>query len=211
MPRFAISHHQGGPDGDHYDLFLEADLALKTWRVAKPAFTEPQGAKLIQDHRLQYLDYEGEVSGQRGTVKIWDRGMYATDAWHERHIQVAVAGSKLKTRLRLDLAKDEWTIVDATVAARQFAVQLLRGAALEPAPDKELEPLHGSLVVEERRVLGAVDKFNKGQPLDWPVRPLQADLRDRIDKARARWNHPWLAATSAYLERLEKLAQCLKA
>jgi hypothetical protein len=211
MPRFAISHHQGGPDGDHYDLFLEADLALKTWRIQKPAFHEPQPAKAIADHRLTYLDYEGDVSGKRGRVAIWDRGLYAIDRWEETHVQVAVSGSKLKTRLRLVKAKDDWTVVDPTLQARQLAAALLRGSALEPAPDKELDPLHASLVGEERRILAAVDRFNKGAPVDWPVQAPDAGLRDRILKARSRWKHPWLDAASAYVEGLEKLAGAVRA
>jgi len=210
VPRFAISHHQGAPDGDHYDLFLEDDLTLKTWRVAKPSFTESQTAKVSQDHRLQYLDFEGSVSGQRGTVTIFDRGLYTVDAWVDRHIQVAVAGSKLKTRLRLDRTPDDWTIADPTVATRQAAIQHLRGVALEPAPEKELDPLQAALVVEERRLLAVVDRFNKGRPVEWPVQPMPADLRDRIEKSQARWRHPWLQAALAFTDRLERLARLLK-
>jgi hypothetical protein len=33
-------------------------------------------AEPLGDHRVHYLDYEGPVSGNRGTVKRWDSGTY---------------------------------------------------------------------------------------------------------------------------------------
>ena len=36
----------------------------------------PAIAKQLPDHRLEYLEYEGEVSGGRGRVEIHDRGTY---------------------------------------------------------------------------------------------------------------------------------------
>lgn len=210
MPRFAISHHTGAPDGDHVDLFLEADLTLKTWRLAKTSFTEPQSARPAPDHRLTYLDFEGEVAGRRGRVAIWDRGTYVIDRWEDAHIQVALSGAKLRTRIRLTKKGDDWTIVDVTTAARQRAIALLRGAALEPAPVADLEEFHVALAAEERRILATVDRFNKGAAIEWPVRPADPDLKDRIAKARARWRHTWLDAAATYFDGLDKLSQAVK-
>lgn len=64
----------------HYDLMLEVPgqerlrtLQLKA-RLEKPGdaceFTE------LEPHRRAYLEYEGEVSGNRGTVKRIERGTY---------------------------------------------------------------------------------------------------------------------------------------
>ena len=33
-------------------------------------------AEALPDHRLIYLEYEGPISGDRGTVVAWDRGEY---------------------------------------------------------------------------------------------------------------------------------------
>ena len=60
----------------HWDFMLEADGALLTWRLSNPPATGSWEAEKLADHRLVYLDYEGPVSGGRGTVKCWDRGVY---------------------------------------------------------------------------------------------------------------------------------------
>lgn len=92
MPRFTILEHNHPVL--HWDLLLETGQpSLKTWRLLKrpePACqaSETQAseiqaseiqqipAKAIEDHRLEYLDYEGPVSQQRGEVKQWDTGFY---------------------------------------------------------------------------------------------------------------------------------------
>src|SRR5262245_22157335 len=82
MPRFVILEHDH-PEL-HWDLMLETGAALRTWRLANPPVT-PEGPVAtgppiavvpLGDHRLDYLDYEGPVSGNRGVVKRWDRGDY---------------------------------------------------------------------------------------------------------------------------------------
>jgi hypothetical protein len=74
MPRFVILEHDH--PALHWDLMLEKDSALKTWRLPAPPPDNPREALAIGDHRLAYLEYEGPVSGNRGVVKQWDAGMY---------------------------------------------------------------------------------------------------------------------------------------
>jgi hypothetical protein len=78
MPRYVILEHDY-PDL-HWDLMLEVGSVLKTWRLAKPPETtgEKIDAVPLGDHRVFYLDYEGPVSGERGSVTAWDRGAYET-------------------------------------------------------------------------------------------------------------------------------------
>lgn len=64
------------PDGSwHHDWLVErADLALvPTWRTGHHRPDDPTSesfeAERIGDHRAVYLDYEGEVSGGRGSVQ----------------------------------------------------------------------------------------------------------------------------------------------
>lgn len=86
------------PRSSHCDLMLEADGKLRTWalpelpsgfRVARPgAPSDGRGlrssaantipAEQLPDHRLAYLDYEGPVSGDRGTVTRLDSGEYVS-------------------------------------------------------------------------------------------------------------------------------------
>ena len=80
----------------HWDLMLEVDGVLKTWRLASPPTIGVISAQPIADHRIAYLDYEGPISGGRGTVHRWDRGTYAV----ERE-EFLMAGSRLKGRIVL--------------------------------------------------------------------------------------------------------------
>jgi hypothetical protein len=79
MPRFVILEHDHPVL--HWDLMLEAGAALQTWRLAAPpAIGVAIAATALADHRRDYLDYEGPVSGKRGTVRRWDAGDFIEDA-----------------------------------------------------------------------------------------------------------------------------------
>ena len=78
MYRFAILHHQL-PTEDHWDVMLETDSALTTWSIPPQV---PIGTSFVcqatrlPDHRKRYLDYEGEITGDRGVVARVDFGTY---------------------------------------------------------------------------------------------------------------------------------------
>ena len=80
MPRFVILRHDmppGTPRASHYDLMLEQDSVLRTWACdALPQADSPTLADPLPDHRLAYLTYEGEVSGDRGSVTRVATGEY---------------------------------------------------------------------------------------------------------------------------------------
>lgn len=212
MPRFTISHHTGAKEGDHYDLFLEQPDALKSWRLDSPSFQTPQSARQTKDHRGSYLDFEGEVQGGRGIVKIWDTGTYLVDRWTEKHVRVALVGRQIRTRLRLDLVDEGgggkeplWTALDAANLIRKNAAAFLRDFSLDEAPAAELSALRQSLAAEERRILSVVDQYTHGAPVEWGRAETDPDLRKQIEKARARWQHPWLSSAKAFAEKLEEL------
>lgn len=75
MPRFVVLEHDH--PYLHWDLMLEAGDTLRTWRLEKPPLpgvdtrAEPLGR-----HRRAYLDYEGPLSGNRGSVQRWDAGEF---------------------------------------------------------------------------------------------------------------------------------------
>ncbi len=60
---------------------LEEEAVLSTWAIP-PQLLPPQSfactGKRLPDHRIAYLDYEGPVSNNRGTVRCVDRGTYLT-------------------------------------------------------------------------------------------------------------------------------------
>lgn len=83
--RFVLLRHEieSNQQGDsHWDLMLEAGDSLLTWRLnALPksaSIRKMQSllAKRIADHRPVYLDYEGEISGNRGSVRQVLKGTY---------------------------------------------------------------------------------------------------------------------------------------
>jgi predicted acyl esterase len=217
MPRFTISHHTGSKDGDHYDLMLEHGDGLRTWRLVNTAFQSFQVARQIKDHRKTYLDFEGEISGERGRVRIWDTGTYSIDDWKDDRIQVALVGRSLKTRLLMTLgpkhpedADPRWNVGDATQDIRKAAAALLRGASLDDAPNDDLVDLRKALALEERKILSMVDLYTRGGAIDWSHTDLDPDVRKRIDKERVRWQHPWLAAAKGYADKLGELTEILR-
>lgn len=109
MPRYVILEHDH-PEL-HWDLMLEAGPVLRTWRLAAP----PQPAQVVDaaasfDHRLHYLDYEGPVSGDRGTVRRWDAGSFAWQADAPERIVVILEGTRLRGVAELCRTEGErWT------------------------------------------------------------------------------------------------------
>jgi hypothetical protein len=80
MPNFVLLHHEfpaGHARASHVDLMLEVEGMLRTWALAElPVDGREIVAQELADHRLAYLDYEGEVSNDRGRVTRSDRGSY---------------------------------------------------------------------------------------------------------------------------------------
>ena len=108
MPRFVILEHDHPLL--HWDLMLESGPALRTWRLAAPLKSgEAIAATAVFDHRLQYLDYEGPISGGRGSVVRWERGIFTGQVQSERPIVVHLEGERLRGVLRLEqIEGDAW-------------------------------------------------------------------------------------------------------
>lgn len=62
------------PGDLHYDLMIEAGEVLVTFQLDEAPRAEGVAGRRSFDHRRRYLDYEGPISGERGEVRIWDRG-----------------------------------------------------------------------------------------------------------------------------------------
>jgi hypothetical protein len=109
MPRFVVLEHDHPVL--HWDLMLEADSSLVTWRLlAPPTGGETLPAVRIGDHRLVYLDYEGPISGNRGQVRRWDAGDCHWVQRREQLIVVRLIGARVTGTLRLEWQNgDEWS------------------------------------------------------------------------------------------------------
>jgi hypothetical protein len=71
-------------------------------------------AQQIQDHRLIYLDYEGEISGNRGYVKIFDNGKYIVKKIENNFFEFELSGNILKGSIKFSLHnadKKLWKII----------------------------------------------------------------------------------------------------
>jgi DNA polymerase Ligase (LigD) len=108
MPRFSILAHDHPVP--HLDLFLEAGGVVRSWRLLAPlaagavVLAEPTG-----DHRLLYLDYEGPVSGDRGSVTRVDGGTFIWEADSPEHLVVRIKGTRFAGRLILLRGAAGWT------------------------------------------------------------------------------------------------------
>ena len=116
MPRFVIlSHDHPFP---HWDLMLEHQNRLVTWRLPSLLVGEDcLTAEKLSDHRLGYLDYEGPVSGDRGTVARWDAGRYqllddSGPEWNHGSYMVRLEGTQCCGWLQLNcnLEGEPWEL-----------------------------------------------------------------------------------------------------
>lgn len=112
--RFVVLRHEMPPNHarqSHFDLMFEADDRLLTWTV--PTLPEPlQSVKGIQlpDHRIAYLSYQGEVSGNRGSVKRIDQGSYWVECEAENDFELRLKGESLQGQIRFNKQSDSWQI-----------------------------------------------------------------------------------------------------
>lgn len=96
--------HAGPAAADHWDLMLEDGGALATWQLWRwPVDGSGAGdaADEIFRHRAAYLEYEGPVSGDRGTVRRVDEGRYVRLSGQKDRWEVRFEGGMLRGRFVL--------------------------------------------------------------------------------------------------------------
>jgi hypothetical protein len=107
MPRFVILEHDWPTL--HWDLLLEAGDVLWAWRLLEePATGKDVPAERNFDHRKLYLDFEGPLSGDRGSVKQWESGTFE---WFENasdRVVVKLEGTRLKGTAELNATWMKW-------------------------------------------------------------------------------------------------------
>ena len=105
MPRFVVLWHETPPGysrPSHYDLMLEHGDILRTWALAAlPSIGASIPAEQLPDHRTHYLDYEGLVSGARGSAARVDFGAYDLIEDSASRLIIRLRGQQLVGRLTL--------------------------------------------------------------------------------------------------------------
>lgn len=105
--RFVILRHHfpGGAVGefsDHFDLMLEQESQLATWRLEViPDPDQAVPATRLADHRKVYLNYEGPVSGDRGTVEQVTAGTYEICQETDSCLEVLMTTADESIRLKI--------------------------------------------------------------------------------------------------------------
>ena len=100
MPQFVLLEHDH-PEL-HWDFMLESGDVLLTWRLDQiPNDAGEIDAYSLPDHRKAYLDYEGPISGDRGSVIRADRGNFEMLESADGKLTASLYGSLLRGTARL--------------------------------------------------------------------------------------------------------------
>ncbi|MCC7291261.1 MAG: hypothetical protein IT449_04260 [Phycisphaerales bacterium] len=102
--RYVILHHRA-VSGEHWDLMLEHEGVLLTWQLPSPDLSMlPLQTRRIADHRLAYLEYEGPLSGGRGSVTRVEAGRVTIRDLHATLCAFHLSGGRSEGAFRLELA-----------------------------------------------------------------------------------------------------------
>jgi bifunctional non-homologous end joining protein LigD len=126
--RFVVQRHRARRL--HYDLRFEIDGVLVSWAVPRGPTLDPDVKRLavhVEDHPIEYLDFEGIIPGGQyggGDVIVWDRGTWEPHGTDDPAAAVAVGelaadvvGQKLRGRLVLVRSgrdgsdRDQWLLL----------------------------------------------------------------------------------------------------
>jgi hypothetical protein len=92
--RFVVLEHVW--NGVHWDLMLDTGESLQTWAIDAPIVPgRALPARKLGDHRRAYLEYEGEISGNRGSVRRVEQGTYEVEVWTDDRVVVRLFGAQL--------------------------------------------------------------------------------------------------------------------
>ena len=138
MPRFVLLYHDCPPNyvrPSHWDFMLESGDVLRTWALEQlprdwqAARTRTAGiypncpslspdntvaAMQLNDHRLDYLELEGPLSGDRGAVTQVAAGIYRSELENPGDWRVVLTSDRLAARVqlsRLEADHKRWLIL----------------------------------------------------------------------------------------------------
>lgn len=114
--RFVILRHtvdDTSTNGDHFDLMLEHGDSLWTWAIDEFPFAENgQIARRLPDHRLVYLEFEGELTNGRGHVSQVESGSCYWKVIEDSSISVELQGQSMLQNITLAQNEDQgWFLI----------------------------------------------------------------------------------------------------
>lgn len=124
--RYVVLFHRWGADrrrreedqtgtekrGDHFDWMFEGESGLQTWSTRRALRRDDDDAieaTELQLHRTAYLEYEGPVSGDRGTVRRVEAGRFRFRHRSEDRWELDVQGDRVGRLVIRRLATGEAT------------------------------------------------------------------------------------------------------
>lgn len=141
MPRFVLLYHDCPPGysrSSHWDFMLEVGDVLRTWALEQlpsswhvahhatqqvyincPTIssTNTVAAEQLGDHRREYLEFEGAVSGNRGHVMRIATGTYQMEIDSPTHYRVRIDGDGINGGVKLtraDVTDGKWSVSCST-------------------------------------------------------------------------------------------------
>ncbi len=178
----------------HFDLRLEMDGVLRSWAVPRgPSYdqTEKRLAVRVEDHPLEYGDFEGVIPAGNygaGGVIVWDRGEWVPlEPWRE-----GLEKGKLLFELKGYKLHGKWTLVKLKKSEKDWLLIKERDAWMSTAGEADSfaeESVLSGLTVEEiksgegpatqiRKALEAEEKAVRVRVDPKKVEPMHCETRD---------------------------------
>ncbi len=121
--RFVVHEHDARRL--HYDFRLEMEGVLRSWAIPKGPSMDPSEKRLailVDDHPLEYFDFEGiipEGMYGAGPVVVWDCGTFDFIEKGENAIKFFLNGNRLigaytLVRLRSKGKDNQWLLIKAS-------------------------------------------------------------------------------------------------
>jgi bifunctional non-homologous end joining protein LigD len=158
----------------HYDFRLEWNGVMLSWAVPKGPSLDPSVKRLamqVEDHPIEYNEFEGIIpEGEYGggTVMIWDRGVWASEA---EDVDAALRKGELKFAMAGEKLNGSWVLVRTRRRGEERPAWLLIKHRDQYATTKDIaeeEPrsvVSGRLLFEIARDEGGnVQKAADGDP-----------------------------------------------
>ena len=114
--RYAILRHSD-VDETHFDLMFETlpGSMLATWRSAQWPIEFPTQLTRLRDHRRLYLEFEGDIPGNRGSVMRVAEGTCQVQADENSVWRIhLLTGSPPATLVLRHIADEQWEATPAT-------------------------------------------------------------------------------------------------